>query len=349
MTSENDNELTSISEQAAQWWVVFRENAASSADKREFAQWIVRAPERVEAYLRVARVHAALSRADLQWPKTSAVALIREAVASKEEPTPLRVQQIRPERVPRRRFPALLGVGLMASLLLAVGLGWHVLSLSQHYSTGFGEQLSVVLADGSRVTLNTGSRIEVRLRADQRVINLLQGEALFEIAHDPKRPFDVHVGEAILRDVGTRFDVDQRSERTVVTVVEGRVAILATGPHEGGDVSFPELSASDRAIIDNKGTLELQHGVNALEATAWTRRSLVFHRRPMAEVAEEFNRYNRQRIEIRSPALQAQEITGTFRSDDPASFLAFIAGIPGVHVTDDGRGGYVVTLEDSVP
>jgi transmembrane sensor len=348
MKSEND-ELTSISEQAAQWWVVFRGNAASAADKREFAQWVARAPERIEAYLRVARVHAALSRADLQWPKTSAAALIREALVAATEPTPLRVQQIRPERAPRRRLPALLGVAVMASLLVAVGLGWHFLSLSQHYSTGFGEQLSVVLADGSRVTLNTGSRIEVRLRADQRVVNLLQGEALFEVAHDPKRPFDVHVGETILRDVGTRFDVDQRPQRTVVTVVEGRVAIVATPSHAGGGASLPELSASDRAIIDNQGSVKLQQGVTEAEAIAWMRRSLVFHRRPMAEVAEEFNRYNRRRIEIRSPALQAQEITGTFRSDDPTSFLAFIASIPGVHVNEDGSGGYVVTLEESVP
>jgi transmembrane sensor len=348
MTSEND-ELTSISEQAAHWWVVFRGNTASSADKREFAQWIARAPERVEAYLRVARVHSALSRAELQWPKTPAVTLVRESIGSAQEPTLLPVQQIRPERVPHRRFSPLLGVGLMASLLLAVGLGWHLLSVSQHYSTGFGEQLSVVLADGSRVTLNTASTIEVRLRADQRVINLLQGEALFEVAHDPQRPFDVHVGKTILRDVGTRFDVDQRQEHTIVTVVEGRVAIVATGSHEGGRASLPELSVSDRAIIDNKGALKLQHGVDESEATAWTRRSLVFHRRPMSEVADEFNRYNRQHIEIRSPALQVQEITGTFRSDDPASFLAFIAGMAGVHVTEDGRGGHVITLEEKAP
>jgi transmembrane sensor len=134
-----------------------------------------------------------------------------------------------------------------------------------------------------------------------------------------------------------------------VTVVEGRVAIVATGSHEGGDAGFPELSVSDRAIIDNKGALKIQHGVNEAEATAWTHRSLVFHRRPMAEVADEFNRYNRQHIEIRSPALQVQEITGTFRSDDPASFLAFIAGMAGVHVTEDGRGGYVITLEEKAP
>lgn len=344
MTREND-ELISISEQAAHWWVVFRGGEASPVERQEFAQWIVRAPERVEAYLRVARVHAALSRTDLRWPKTPAVALIRDALASPQDPTPLPIQRIRPEK-PRNRRPALVGLGLVASLLLAVGVGWRVLSGPEQFQTKFGEQLSVLLGDGSRVTLNTDSKIEVRLQADRRVIHLVQGEALFDVAHDAKRPFDVHVGKMILRDVGTRFDVDQRRAHTVVTVMEGQVRIIAAGSPGGSDAKLPELSATDRAIIDNEGSIKLEHGVKLGEAVAWTRRSVVFHRRPMGEVADEFNRYNHEHIEIRSPALQALEITGTFRADDLASFLAYIADIPGVHVAKDG-GRYLVTLEES--
>ncbi len=80
-----------------------------------------------------------------------------------------------------------------------------------------------------------------------------------------------------------------------------------------------------------------QQGVNLTEAIAWTQRQLVFQRRPLGEVAEEFNRYNAGRIEIRSPALRAQEVTGTFRSDDVASFVAVLAGIPGVKVAERRR------------
>jgi transmembrane sensor len=349
MTVEND-ELTSISEQAAHWWVLFRGKAISSAERQEFAQWIARSPERVEAYLRVARVHTAVTHADLRWPKTATAVLVREAVDSAHEPAVLPVRRIQSQRTRQWPLSGLLGVGLMASLLfLAIGLGWHTLSLPQHYSTGFGEQLSVVLADGSHVTLNTDSKIEVRLHPDQRVVRLLQGEALFEVAHDPKRPFDVQVGHAILRDVGTRFDVHQRPESTLVTVVEGQVAIIATGPHDAAAASLPELSASDRAVIDSNGSVKLQHGVNTLEAIAWTNRSLIFHRRPLGEVAEEFNRYNREHIEIRSPQLEAQEITGTFRSDDPASFLTFVAQIPGARVSRNPHGGYVITREQPAP
>ncbi len=91
----------------------------------------------------------------------------------------------------------------------------------------------------------------------------------------------------------------------------------------------------------------LQHGVNLAETTAWTQRQLVFQHRPLGEVADEFNRYAVGRIEIRSPALREQEVTGTFRSDDVASFIAVLAGVPGVHVADDGAGGYVVTSDES--
>jgi transmembrane sensor len=114
--------------------------------------------------------------------------------------------------------------------LVAVCLGWWLtFSPAEQFQTKVGEQRSVVLADGSRVTLNTASKIEVRLQADHRVVQLLQGEALFEVAHDAQRPFDVHAGHVVVRAVGTQFDIDRRATRTVVTVVEGRVAMLAAG------------------------------------------------------------------------------------------------------------------------
>ena len=339
MTRENE-ELTSIPDQAAHWWVVFRHGDASPAEKREFSEWVARAPERVEASLRVARVHAALSRSDVRWPDTSAEALIRDAKAAPEEtvfPMPLRPVR---NAEPRRHFMTPIALGLAATLLVAVFISWVAWSRPEQFQTKVGEQRSVLLADGSRVTLNTASTIEVRMRADRRIIDLLKGEALFEVAHDAQRPFDVRVGNVVVRAVGTRFDVDRRATRTVVTVVEGRVAMVATSV-------LPVLSAGDRVVVDGAGSGKLQHGVDLTEATAWTQRQLVFRHRPLGEIAEEFSRYNVGRIEIRSPALREQEVTGTFRSDDVASFVAVLAGIPGVHVASDGSGGYVVNADES--
>lgn len=341
-----DNSI-SISEQAAHWWVVLHDGDAAPADKREFGQWVARAPERVEAYLRVARTHAALSHPELRWPKTPSAALIEAAIASPPEPSTLTQQWAHPERHRNRRFPARVAVGLAAALLVAIGAGWLVLSHPLQVQTRFGEQRSVLLGDGSRVTLNTSAKIEVSLRGNRRVVDLIKGEALFEVAHEAKRPFDVRVGNVVVRALGTQFDIDQRPARTTVTVVEGRVAMIRGGPPAQRETAVAELSAGDRVLIDEGGSFTLQHGVNLEEATAWTRRQLIFERRPMGEIAAEFNRYNVAQIEIRSPALQHQELTGTFQSDDPASFVAFIAGIEGVRVADDGTGGYTVTLEQS--
>jgi transmembrane sensor len=344
--SRDNEDMTSISEQAAHWWVVFRDGDVSAAEKREFVEWVTRAPDRVEACLRVARVHAAVSRGDVRWPQTSSETLIREALAEQQgSVVPMhRHLPLRREEQPRRRVLPL-AVGLAASVVLAVCLGWWLtLSRPEQFQTRVGEQHSVMLADGSRVTLNTASKIEVRLQSDHRVVELIRGEALFEVAHDTQRPFDVRMGDVVVRAVGTQFDVDRRATRTTVTVVEGRVAMIAAGTRKD---HLPVLSAGDRVVVDAAGPGELQHGVNLANATAWTQRRLVFQHRSIGEVAEEFNRYTTGQIDIRSQALREQEVTGTFRSDDVASFVAVLADIPGVHVADDGAGGYVVTSDES--
>jgi transmembrane sensor len=343
MTRENE-ELTSIPAQAAHWWVAFRHGDATPAEKREFVEWVTRAPECVEASLRMARVHAALSRSDLVWPDTSAAALIRDATAAPEESVFTLPRRAGRKAEPRRRLVMPLALGLAASLLVAVGLSWFALSRPEQFQTKVGEQRSVMLADGSLVTLNTASKIEVRLRKDRRVIDLVEGEALFEVAHDAQRPFDVHVGNTTVRAVGTQFNIDRRATRTVVTVIEGRVRMVVAG---ASATPIPDLSAGDRVVVGTAGSGDVQHGVNLTEVTAWTRRQLVFQHRPLGEIAAEFNRYNVGRIEIRSPALQEQEVTGTFRSDDVASFVAVLAGVPGVQVTADGAGGFVVTSDAS--
>jgi transmembrane sensor len=345
MTSENE-ELTSISEQAAHWWVLLHGTNASAADQREFMEWVSRAPERVEACLRIARVHSAVSRTDVRWPRTSAEDLVRNALAAPDDSVvPLR-PHVRPKREEEGRRPALRWVaGLAASVIVAAGLGWWLtLSRPEQFQTKLGEQRSVLLADGSRATLNTASKIEVRLRADHRVVRLLQGEVLFEVAHDAQRPFDVQVDNLVVRAVGTLFDIDRRATHTAVTVVDGRVAMIGADRRTR---DLPVLAAGDRVVVDSAGQGTLEHGVNLSEATSWTQRQLVFHHRPLAEVADEFNRYNLGRIEIRGASLGRQEVTGTFRSNDVASFVEVLEGIPGVQVTGDGAGGYIVTPDGS--
>jgi transmembrane sensor len=343
MTREHE-EMMSIPDEAAQWWVVLRDGSASAAERREFAGWVAQDPGRVEAMLRVARIHKSVSQPDVHWPATSREELIRQAKAGAGEAVvPLRGRKVQRPEAGRR--PAMrTALGLAASLLLVVSLSWFALAGGQDFQTEVGEQRSVMLKDGSRVTLNTASRMDVRLREDRRVIRLVKGEALFEVAPDAERPLDVQVGDVVVRAVGTQFDIDLRATRTVITVIEGRVAVIPAGT--SGDQA-PMLLAGERLVIDAQGLQQVEKGVDLHEATAWTQRQLVFRRRPLGEIADELSRYNVARVEIRSPALKAREVTGTFRTDDLTTFVALLSGIPGVRVTADGSGGYIVTSDES--
>jgi transmembrane sensor len=348
---------TSILEQASHWWELLHSESATSADHREFGDWVARSPERVEAYLQTARLVQALKSPQLHWPSTPPEVLIREAKASPKAVLPFSPGRAAAPPVDRRgaRHFNRFAWGAAAVMLLGVGAALFIRERPQEFKTELGEQRSILLDDGSRVTLNTASTIEVNLHKGRRWVQLVKGEALFEVAHDAARPFEVRAGNAVIGDVGTQFNVDMRSNSTTVTVVEGQVAVNSAGPGESADAQTPHLGseslspalilgASDRVVVTPSGLGTPQHGINVAAAVVWTHRQLMFEHRPLSEIAEEFNRYNKDRIDIESPELERQEVTGVFEAKDPASFVAFLSSIPGVETREGADGTHIVTL-----
>jgi len=364
MQRDRNNEIdpnAPVTEQASCWWVLLNEADTSAAERRAFAEWVVRSPERVEAFLQAARLSQALKSNTTRWPDTPVEELILAAQAApsdiasfptggREQPQPHSVTPTswRTLRVPRLKATGIAALAAMAVVAFAAGL--YVYLSPQRFATSVGEQRSVVLSDGSIVTLNTSSRVEVRMARDHRVVKLLAGEALFQVAHDAQRPFDVMAAETIVRAIGTQFNVDRRPSGTTVTVVEGRVAVL-TAPDEGqggAGARLPLEAGEQLTLSAQRGSHHPAVHADVATAIAWTQRKLVFEHRPLGEVADEFNRYNRAIIEIRSDELRSQEVTGVFQANDPGSFLAFLSRIPGVAInvsTDNSR--FVVTQENA--
>jgi transmembrane sensor len=346
---------TSVLEQASHWWELLHSDSASSSDHREFGEWVSRSPERVEAYLETARLVKAIKSPRLIWPSTAAEVLIREAKSSPETVLPFSAARVAEsaDRRGARQSHGRLAWAAAAVLLIGVGLVLFMLERPQEFRTALGEQRSVLLADGSRVTLNTASTIEVNLHNGRREVRLVQGEALFEVAR-AARPFVVRAGNALLKDVGTQFNVDMHTNGTTVTVVEGQVAVDSPGAKEiagaradnsgRGTVEPLILGANDRVLVTPAGVGAPQRGVNIAASVAWTQRQLMFEHRPLSEVAEEFNRYNRDRIDIDSAELKRQEVTGVFDAKDPASFMAFLSSVPGVEIREGANGTHIVLL-----
>lgn len=337
--------LTSVGEQAAHWWAVLHSEGVTAADHREFREWVSRSPERVEAVLHTARLMHALEASDVPWPDTSIETLVAEAKAAPAEPIPFQVASSRDRETevgPRRVSVIRPRLASIAATLLVVAVLWMVFTRPEMYQTELGEQRSVLLRDGSLVTLNTSSQIEVIIDDRQRTVRLAKGEALFKVAHDSRRPFEVVAGDATVRAVGTQFNVDRHAAITTVTVVEGRIAVRRQPVPDGAETL---VGAAERAVITSTHVSAPERVANIAAATAWTQRRLIFERRRLGEVAAEFNRYNRMRIEIDDAELRDQQITGVFQANNPESFVTFLSKIPGVNVRQ-GTSSIVVSSQD---
>jgi transmembrane sensor len=344
-----------ILEEASTWFVELSEGHLTDKVREEFSDWLRASPEHVRAYLQVS---ALWEDAPLLGKGAEDVeALIARTRAAGNV---VRVGKDRqPSSVRSRRFVTPLRSALAASLVLvAIGFTFW-LQQRGVYETGIGEQRSLTLADGSTIELNAQSRVRVHFTATERSIDLLEGQVLFHVTHDTARPFIVHSGAASVRAVGTQFDVDRVSGETVVTVVEGRVAVLPDllpqppASANAVDSSAPSISAPDFALPGLGGargllltageqvTLTAQAAsrptrTDVAAAIAWTQRKLVFSSAPLTQVADEYNRYHQKRIVIVDRRLASFLVSGVFSATDSRAFVAFLRAQPSltVHETD---------------
>lgn len=344
-------------DEASAWFVDFRVGDMDLKSREAFNAWLRRSPEHIRAYLQIAETYSqvpalkdrpalnvndllARARADGNvFPIAPAPTERRESVAASTGRVFSRFQR-----------PIAAAAGIV--MLIAVAFFAYKALNSPTYTTAIGEQRQITLDDGSTVVLNARSSLRARLTKDERKIDLLSGQALFDVAKDSARPFTVRSQGTVIRAVGTQFDVYQRKSGTTVTVVEGRVSVVSEdispsdGPLETDSSTFkrgPEvrahrpaptyLSAGEQAIVASGAVQKLDRAVTTV-ATAWTRRKLVFDGSPLTDVADEFNRYNKRELIIRGRDAESFHVSGVYSSTDPASLIRFLKAQPGIHVQE---------------
>lgn len=319
-----------VAEQASEWFTVL-EDEDTLQHRTGFAEWIAQSPLHVRAFLQVTATERLLEGLDEACWAQAAGRAGASNVVTLREPAPL--PQARPAR---RRWLA--GAGLAAALLAAAVL-WQHLAGWERYTTDIGEQRSVELADGSVVHMNAKSRVEVRFSKAARELRLVDGEALFRVQRDPDRPFRVHVEALAVQAVGTQFNIDRRPDRTAVVVTEGAVRI-SRGP---ADERADQLTAGEGIRLTADGALEKQTGIDIGQVTAWRQRRLVFEEDTLADIAAEFNRYNRSpRIRLEGAA-GARRYAAVFDADDPESLLEFLRRDPALAFRS--RGGELIIAQ----
>ena len=324
--------------EASDWFVEMRAGDVDASGRQRFDAWIRKSPEHLRAYLEISEIwdDAPLMDAARTGSSDELIAKARagaevvpfEAPAGKQ-PTAPDLTQRPPARVAGRRWAAA-AAGILACGLAAFLTYQHV--HQPEYSTGTGERRVVTLADGTRIDLNSRTRLSVHFSAQRREVELLEGQALFTVAKDPQRPFLVQSRNLSVRVVGTAFDVDRRDSTTTVTVVDGRVAVTSV---DSTTVAPLLLDAGEQVIapVHVEKSLRAAHA-NVSAATAWTHGELVFEGSRLADVIEEFNRHNERQIVLADPALGDMQISGVYASTNPDLFLRFMRAQPHVRVEE---------------
>ncbi|MGH2447002.1 MAG: FecR family protein [Chloroflexota bacterium] len=351
---------TQILEEASTWFVELNEGDLSAVAREAFAAWLRASPEHVRAFLQISALWEDVPR--LSKSGSADIDALLARPRSENNVVPLGVPTApqgatdSPGRGHQaaRRWP--MRLALAAGILTAaVGAGlwadWH----QGVYATGIGETRWVALADGSTVELNAESRIRVRFKRTERDVDLLHGQALFQVSRNPARPFVVHSGPARITDVGTEFDVYRRPADTIVTVLEGKVAVSSgsdpnpvTSPplpnrprlssvplsaHADANVIAVMITTGEQADLTPQGSSRPIHA-DVAAATAWTRQKLVFASAPLSEVVTQYNLYHEKRLVIRDPSLESYHVSGEFSATDSAALVAFLRAQPTLVIRD---------------
>jgi transmembrane sensor len=234
---------------------------------------------------------------------------------------------------------------LAASLLLAIAYtGLHSRPTSSPqpsvdtFDTGIGGYRIVPLGDGSRVELNTATVLRTRISQNHRDVWLDRGEAYFDVVHSEGSTFVVHAGSRMITVVGTQFSVRRDGDKVTVAVVKGRVRVEDTT--RGESSATTTVTPGDVAIGLGSSTIVTSKPVAAVEdQLTWRDGRLVFHRNTLAEVADDFNRYNHQQLLISDPSVAAIRISGTFKAANVEAFVRLLKQAYGlkVELTADGK------------
>lgn len=346
----------SPTEAAAHWVVVHDRGDLSDAEQAEFDDWMAE-PLHTAAF---AKAHNALDVFALDDGSDPHLRALRQAALETPRPS-------------RRRW--LVGGGLAAASIAAVVtfMAWTPLTdnlaemarpvAGGQYAnpvqtsasaaatakrrdpsdirTGVGEQRTLRLSDGSTVTLNTNSRLTVAFTEGRRLVRLVRGQALFEVAHNANRPFVVEAADRQVTALGTVFEVRVDPGRMSVALVEGRVAIDRSSetPSQRLAIIEPAILKPGQQFVAELGSAQMVASVDVSRQLLWRDGFIEFDDEPLDRAVAEFNRYTTRPIALADDGVASLRVSGVFRIGSPDRFVNTVAEILPVEAraTHEGR------------
>jgi transmembrane sensor len=316
---------TQVDNEAAVWTWRLDSGGLTAAERGALDAWLRDDPRHRRTFEELRQTWSLLDRLSERMPQEQLAALARP-------------QRSRLFSGRRKYWEA----AAAAMLVIALGAGlWMTRRPGlQLLSTAIGQHRRVKLSDGTELTLNTDTLLALKLTAQRRDIYLRRGEAHFDVVHDAARPLFVHVGDAVVRDVGTQFEVRLHSDRDIdVLVDEGQVEVRGPAAAAGGSGSVAPGGPDDwvRAVTAGEQLSIAGPHLKVISVSrqqvaddlAWREGALVFGGEPLSQALAEVGRYTRTRIVLEGSDVAALRISGRFRTDDLSGFLrALQAALP---------------------
>lgn len=305
---ESRQTANDIESEAARWVLRLDREGRTASSEAELKAWLAVDTRRQGAFLQAEAAWTMLDRGQF--------------LTNDHAPAPARRPLV---GIPRRALFAAAGAAIAASVVAGV-----LITAPVRYDTALGEVRRVPLADGSTVALNTESAVEANLDGNLRRVRLTQGEAWFQVAKDPSRPFIVEAGLARAQAIGTAFSVRRKAGGTEVMVTEGVVKVWM----DGAEAEAVELLAGSRAFLaDSAGiSSRLEQASEIDRELAWRSGRIDLAGESLGDAVGEFNRYNSRKL-IVSSDLADERLYGVFRLDDPEGFARAVGASLDTRVT----------------
>lgn len=310
--NDMDSMHDAIREEAAAWFARRHDGACTPSEETAFEEW----HDRSEAH---ALAYAETEHAWNHWKQLQNSDRMREMTAAVMAATAPRRRSV----PARRRWGPLLAAACIVAAIVVGGIGLLPRLLSAPpvtYSTMVGEQRTEQLSDGTRITLNTETELQVRYGHSQREVVLQHGEAMFDVVHDAAHPFVVTAGDGSVTDLGTRFAIHDDSGTVIVTLLQGRVEIAARDERR-------KLTPGQQARYGARIAGISVRKVDPTAVTAWLHGRLDFNGMPLAEAIADANRYSAVKLRLGDPELADMPVGGSFRAGDNAAIAAALSAV----------------------
>lgn len=335
---------------ASHWCLQLADGRLDGDAHARFQAWLDEDPRNRAAFDTVARTWQAL---DASPTAPSLIAMREEALSHYA-----RRQSRRWKRTAGMRRP-LWAAAAACFLLVVAGVGLWINLQPEIYRTGIGERQLVRLEDGSQLSLDADTQVEVHYSRDRRQLALRHGRARFQVAHDPLRPFSVSAGSRTVVATGTEFSVELLAAQLHVILYEGSVEVLSRDT----SIATPAVALTPSRPVDAHGARDLRlapgqelvagiasadarvHKIDAVRTRGWESGQLTFNDEPLAQAIERMNRYaGSHALAVGDDASALLRISGTFAAGDNEAFIEGITGVFPVTVREDGTRYVFVQL-----